>query len=89
MSLTRFSRKAAALRRLSGSAYDTALRNRLQESSDEELELFIAESETAASRLCRLPLSDSDLERISRVVSGRECLKPGAWLSLPLRQCYR
>ena len=68
MSITRFSRKAAALRRLSGSAYDTALRNLLQESSDEELELFIAESETAASRLCRLPLSDSDLERISRVV---------------------
>jgi hypothetical protein len=78
MPLTRFSRKAAALSRLSGSAYEAALQNLLRESPDEELELFIVESETAAGRLCRLPLSDADLERIVAGGSERECLKTGA-----------
>lgn len=46
------SRSPTALSRLSGSAYEAAFRNLLEEESDEELELFIAESETVAGRLC-------------------------------------
>ena len=64
----------------------TAIRasNLVQESSDEELELYVVECKAAAGRPCRLPLQ--------RRGSGKDrgwarLLKPGAWLALT--QCYR
>jgi hypothetical protein len=63
-SLAAFHRKAAYIDQLTGPARDAALRALLEESSDAELEMLIAEGEAAAGRPCSLPLSDADLKRI-------------------------